>query len=106
MHISNLPLVFASLVVISSATFHLIAQNPADPSNNEIFENQTTFYVIGSRDDTHDNKCSDLVSGKFSVLVTNFFTFDQDQQCASGLCLTQTYSICLRSVVGPMGRDF
>lgn len=105
MYLLNVLSASASLIAISSATFHIVAQNSADPNTNAVLKDDTLFFAIGSSDDTHDNKCSKLLNGAFTTSVSNFFVFDQDRQCNNGLCLLQG-SFTLPEFCGVSGTNF
>jgi hypothetical protein len=86
MHVSAL----LALATTASATFHLVAQNAADSSGN-VLENETKVFAIGSDSDSTDNKCSNLINGKFSAPVSQLQTFADNAQCDHGLCLLNNF---------------
>lgn len=86
MHLSQV-LSYAVLIAFSAADFHIVASNAANAAG-EIVET-TDIFVIGSSDDTHDNKCSAFSSKGFSVSALNVAQFGEDDACTAGLCLLQ-----------------
>lgn len=90
-----------SLTALSSATFHLVAQNARSGDDIDDLADQTSFFVIGSGDDTHDNKCSNLINGNFSAPVSPVFTFPNAAQNSNGgLGLMQTNVFTLGAFCG------
>lgn len=87
MHFSQLLFSSAALIALSAADFHIVASNAAN-DQGQIVET-TEIFVIGSNDDTHDNKCSSLNTGSFSVSARNVASFDENDACTNGLCLLQ-----------------
>lgn len=70
---------FAALV---TADFHIVASNAAN-ARGEIVEN-TDIFIIGSNDDTHENKCSNLTTGTFSAQTKVVLQFGENDACTSG----------------------
>jgi hypothetical protein len=79
-----------ALVASTTATFHLVSQNPADSSGN-VLENETQVFAIGSDSDSLANKCSNVLTGKFSAPVSSLQTFADNAQCDHGLCLLNNF---------------
>lgn len=89
MYSSTLPSLIL-LATTTTATFHLVSQNPSD-SSGSVLENETQIFAIGSDSDTLANKCSKLINGKFSAHVSALQNFPDDAQCDHGLCLLNNF---------------